>query len=186
MNSLLSLLQPYPFERLKQLFAEVTLPANYSAISLGMGEPRHPTPQFIKDTLCSHLEGLASYPATAGDIRLRTAFTEWIRRRYQLDLNPATQVLPDSTAGPTRACRHACARTATPTHHRFSTTTILRLRCVPMQTEHGNPVPPRPSNPRRSRNMAPAFVPFRPSGPNVEPSSPSTTHRQDRPGWSMR
>ena len=94
MNSLLSLLQPYPFERLKQLFAEVTLPANYSAISLGMGEPRHPTPQFIKDTLCSHLEGLASYPATAGDIRLRTAFTEWIQRRYQLDLNPATQVLP--------------------------------------------------------------------------------------------
>ena len=94
MNSLLSLLQPYPFERLKQLFAEVTPPANYSAISLGMGEPRHPTPQFIKDTLCSHLEGLASYPATAGDIRLRTAFTEWIQRRYQLDLNPATQVLP--------------------------------------------------------------------------------------------
>ena len=94
MNSLLSLLQPYPFERLKQLFAEVTLPANYSAISLGMGEPRHPTPQFIKDTPCSHLEGLASYPATAGDIRLRTAFTEWIQRRYQLDLNPATQVLP--------------------------------------------------------------------------------------------
>lgn len=94
MNSLLSLLQPYPFERLKQLFAEVTPPANYSAISLGMGEPRHPTPQFIKDRLCSHLEGLASYPATAGDIRLRTAFTEWIQRRYQLDLNPATQVLP--------------------------------------------------------------------------------------------
>ena len=94
MNSLLSLLQPYPFERLKQLFAEVTLPADYSAISLGMGEPRHPTPQFIKDTLCSHLEGLASYPATAGDIRLRTAFTDWIQRRYQLDLSPATQVLP--------------------------------------------------------------------------------------------
>ncbi|PIF90636.1 succinyldiaminopimelate aminotransferase [Acidovorax sp. 62] len=94
MNSLLSHLQPYPFERLRQLFAEVTPPAHYSPISLGMGEPRHPTPQFIKDTLCNNLERLASYPATAGDIRLRTAFTDWIVRRYQLTLSPATQVLP--------------------------------------------------------------------------------------------
>lgn len=94
MNSLLSLLQPYPFERLKQLFADVTPPTQYSAISLGMGEPRHPTPQFIKDTLSSNLEGLASYPATVGDIRLRTACTDWMARRYQLQLDPATQVLP--------------------------------------------------------------------------------------------
>ena len=42
MNPLLSHLQPYPFERLRQLFAGVTPPAAYSPISLGMGEPRHP------------------------------------------------------------------------------------------------------------------------------------------------
>ncbi|HTH08576.1 MAG TPA: succinyldiaminopimelate transaminase [Acidovorax sp.] len=64
MNPLLSHLQPYPFERLRQLFAGVTPPAAYSPISLGMGEPRHPTPQFIKDALGNNLFGLASYPAT--------------------------------------------------------------------------------------------------------------------------
>ena len=69
MNPLLSHLQPYPFERLRQLFAGVTPPAAFSPVSLGMGEPRHPTPQFIKDAISANLDGLASYPATAGDLR---------------------------------------------------------------------------------------------------------------------
>ena len=94
MNPLLSQLQPYPFERLRQLFAGVTPPANYSAISLGMGEPRHPTPQFIKDALSNNLNGLASYPATAGDLKLRESFTGWLAQRYALTIDPATQVLP--------------------------------------------------------------------------------------------
>ena len=94
MNPLLSHLQPYPFERLRQLFAGVTPPAAYSPISLGMGEPRHPTPQFIKDALSNNLEGLASYPATAGEPRLREAFTRWLNQRYALTLDAGTQVLP--------------------------------------------------------------------------------------------
>ena len=94
MNPLLSRLQPYPFERLRQLFATVTPPAHLSPISLGMGEPRHATPAFIKDALVAGLGGLASYPATAGEPRLREAFTGWIARRYGLALDPATQVLP--------------------------------------------------------------------------------------------
>lgn len=94
MNPLLFHLQPYPFERLRQLFAGVTPPANYSAISLGMGEPRHPTPPFIKDALSNNLNGLASYPATAGDLKLREAFTGWLAQRYALTIDPATQVLP--------------------------------------------------------------------------------------------
>ena len=94
MNPLLSHLQPYPFERLRKLFAGVTPPAQYSPISLGMGEPRHPTPQFIKDALSNNLNGLASYPATAGEPRLREAFTTWLRKRYALTLDAGSQVLP--------------------------------------------------------------------------------------------
>jgi N-succinyldiaminopimelate aminotransferase len=94
MNPLLSRLQPYPFERLKQLFSDLTPNASYRPISLGIGEPRHATPQIIKDAWCADLSGLASYPATAGDPRLREAFCGWMLRRYGLTLNPATQVLP--------------------------------------------------------------------------------------------
>lgn len=94
MNPLLSLLQPYPFERLRQLFAGVTPATQHSAISLGMGEPRHATPRFIQDALAANLAGLASYPATAGEPRLREACAAWMQRRYGLAVDPATQVLP--------------------------------------------------------------------------------------------
>ncbi|BDT72263.1 LL-diaminopimelate aminotransferase [Comamonadaceae bacterium OS-4] len=98
MNPNLSRLQAYPFERLRQLFAAVTPNAAFSPISLGIGEPRHPTPQLIKDAYCHAIQsgesGLAAYPATAGDPKLRQSMVNWIQRRYELALNPATQVLP--------------------------------------------------------------------------------------------
>ena len=94
MNPLLSRLQAYPFERLRQLFAGITPNPAYSHISLGMGEPRHATPAFIEQALINSLKGLSSYPATAGEPALRAAFTTWLQRRYALELDPATQVLP--------------------------------------------------------------------------------------------
>ncbi|MEO8855619.1 MAG: succinyldiaminopimelate transaminase [Burkholderiaceae bacterium] len=98
MNPLLSRLQPYPFERLRQLFAGIVPNTAYRPISLGIGEPRHPTPSFIVQALSDAAarvpSGLASYPATAGEPALRAAFTDWLKRRYALELDPATQVLP--------------------------------------------------------------------------------------------
>ncbi|QJY33164.1 MULTISPECIES: succinyldiaminopimelate transaminase [Diaphorobacter] len=94
MNPLLSLLQPYPFERLRQLFAGVTPSAAHRAISLGIGEPRHATPPFIQEALAANLAGLASYPSTAGDPSLREACAGWMQRRYRIPVDPATQVLP--------------------------------------------------------------------------------------------
>ena len=98
MNPLLSRLQPYPFERLRGLFAGVTPNPAYRPISLGIGEPRHATPAFIAQALADSAagspSGLAVYPATVGEARLRQAFTGWLARRYGLDLDPATQVLP--------------------------------------------------------------------------------------------
>jgi N-succinyldiaminopimelate aminotransferase len=93
-NPRLSRLQPYPFEKLRDLFAAVT-PAAVPAIRLSIGEPQHPTPAFIRDALVAHLDGLSVYPTTAGDDRLREAMAAWFRRRFQLRrLDAATQVLP--------------------------------------------------------------------------------------------
>ena len=98
MNPLLSRLQPYPFERLRQLFAGVSTNPAYRPISLGIGEPKHPTPTFItralSDAAASVPSGLAAYPATAGEPALRAAFAAWLQRRYALQVNPATQLLP--------------------------------------------------------------------------------------------
>jgi len=94
MNPLLAKLQPYPFARLRELFAGVTPDPAFSPISLGIGEPKHATPGFIKDALTAGLGTLAAYPATAGDLPLRQSFTAWLHKRYGLELDPATQVLP--------------------------------------------------------------------------------------------
>ena len=98
LNPLLQRLQPYPFERLRQLFAGVTPNPAYRPISLGMGEPKHATPSFIQqalnDAVLAQPSGLAAYPATAGEPALRASFVQWLQRRYGLALDPATQVLP--------------------------------------------------------------------------------------------
>ncbi len=94
MNPLLSKLQPYPFERLKALFAPLTPNPAYSAISLGIGEPKHATPQLIKDALSNNLQGLAGYPATAGEPALREACAAWLQRRYKVAVDAKTQILP--------------------------------------------------------------------------------------------
>ena len=94
MNPFLQRLQPYPFERLKQLFATVTPSANHAPISLGIGEPRHATPQLVLDALASSTAALSSYPATAGIPALRQSCANWVQRRYGLTLNPENQILP--------------------------------------------------------------------------------------------
>jgi N-succinyldiaminopimelate aminotransferase len=94
MNPLLSSLQPYPFERLKQLFSTVTPNPAYAPISLGIGEPRHATPQLVLDALSKATAQLAAYPATAGLAALRESCVNWMQRRYGLKLDAATQVLP--------------------------------------------------------------------------------------------
>ena len=94
MNPLLQRLQPYPFERLKQLFSTVTPSAKYPPISLGIGEPRHATPQLVLDALAASTEALSSYPATAGLPALRQSCANWVQRRYGLALNPDNQILP--------------------------------------------------------------------------------------------
>jgi N-succinyldiaminopimelate aminotransferase len=94
MNPLLATLQPYPFERLKRLFASVTPNPSYSHISLGIGEPRHATPQLVLDELAAATGELAMYPPTAGSPALREACAGWVKRRYGVSIDPATQVLP--------------------------------------------------------------------------------------------
>jgi len=94
MNPRLELLQPYPFERLRTLQAGVTPNPALPAISLGLGEPRHPAPAVVLDALRDNLAGLSNYPATAGSPELRAAIAAWIQRRYGLQLDEATQVLP--------------------------------------------------------------------------------------------
>jgi N-succinyldiaminopimelate aminotransferase len=95
MNPDLAKLQPYPFEKLRALLADATPPRGYAPITLSIGEPKHATPELIKEALTRGLGGLASYPPTIGSQGLREAVARWLTRRYTLpSIDPGTQVLP--------------------------------------------------------------------------------------------
>lgn len=99
MNPHLSQLHPYPFEKLAGLKHGITAPADKSHIALSIGEPKHPTPEFIQQALIENLSGLGNYPTTKGLPQLRSAISEWLARRFNLPIaavNSESQVLPVS------------------------------------------------------------------------------------------
>ncbi|AMN47364.1 succinyldiaminopimelate aminotransferase [Steroidobacter denitrificans] len=97
MNPFLQKLHPYPFERQRALLAGANPPHDLAHISLSIGEPRHAPPEFVLRKLIDSLQGLGSYPQTAGIAPLRAAIAAWLTRRFHLpagSLDPETMVLP--------------------------------------------------------------------------------------------
>lgn len=97
MNRDLDRLQPYPFEKLRSLFAGAEPPAGLAHIALSIGEPKHATPEFIGTAIQDNLTYLANYPLTKGGPELRGTICEWLTRRFALppgSLDPDRHVLP--------------------------------------------------------------------------------------------
>jgi N-succinyldiaminopimelate aminotransferase len=95
MNPNLNKLQPYPFQRLRDLFAGIKANPDYSPVNLSIGEPKHATPALIQQALVDNLAGLANYPTTLGVPALREAIAAWLSRRYAIPLmNSETEIVP--------------------------------------------------------------------------------------------
>jgi len=102
-NPLLRRLGGYPLARFQdlklQLAAEGTPLHDFS-----VGDPVEPTPPFVRQALIDGLDPVSQYPTAAGLAALRAAIAAWVRRRFQVEVDPATQVLP--TAGSKEAIFH--------------------------------------------------------------------------------
>lgn len=95
MNPTLNNLQPYPFQKLSKLLDGITPNPSLTPIHLHIGEPKHPTPDFIRQELINHLDELAHYPTTLGTKWLRASIASWLIQRYQLTaLDPDNEVIP--------------------------------------------------------------------------------------------
>ena len=104
MNRDLSRLQPYPFEKLTKLKAEVTPPAELPHIAFSIGEPKHASPEFVVKTLADNLNALSNYPTTKGIPELREAIAAWCTRRFNL---PEGQLTADHHVLPVNGTREA-------------------------------------------------------------------------------
>lgn len=97
MNLDLQQLHPYPFEKLTQLFKQSKHNDGLDHIALSIGEPKHTSPDFVRQVLANNLDKLAVYPTTKGLPELRTAISEWASKRFELGeqgLCPETETLP--------------------------------------------------------------------------------------------
>lgn len=97
MNTMLQGLQPYPFEKLASLLADIVPPTDRTAINLSIGEPKHPVAGWIRDAMAQSLDGISRYPTTRGEATLRQAASHWLERRFSLtpgSVDPETQLLP--------------------------------------------------------------------------------------------
>ena len=99
MNPYIQDLLPYPFERLAKLKENISPNSDYPHTSLALGEPKHPSPDFIVDLFRDEsavISGLGAYPATRGEDQLREVIATWHRSRYKVQLNPDLEILPVS------------------------------------------------------------------------------------------
>ncbi|MCH8552975.1 MAG: succinyldiaminopimelate transaminase [Natronospirillum sp.] len=88
-------LQPYPFQRLKELLAGVTPEPSLDPIALSIGEPKHAAPEFVRESLVGALDDLEIYPTTGGTAELKQAIGRWLSRRFSLPPLEAEQhILP--------------------------------------------------------------------------------------------
>ena len=95
MNSLLSKLQPYPFQKFSKILDNLIPNAEKKQIRLSIGEPQHETPEIILNSLNASSHRVAKYPTTQGSIELRESISAWVERRFGIgEIDPASEVLP--------------------------------------------------------------------------------------------
>jgi LL-diaminopimelate aminotransferase len=94
-SSRLDRLPPYLFAELERKIAAKEA-AGVDVISLGIGDPDTPTPRPVVEALATAAAdpGTHQYPSNRGRPELRDAFAGFYRRRFGVDLDPATEIVP--------------------------------------------------------------------------------------------
>ncbi|MBI5050929.1 MAG: aminotransferase class I/II-fold pyridoxal phosphate-dependent enzyme [Nitrospirae bacterium] len=87
-------LPPYVFAIVNSLKMEARRRGE-DIIDLGMGNPDLPTPKHIVDKLIEAVQNPKNhrYSASRGITQLRMAICEWYKRRYDVDMDPETEVV---------------------------------------------------------------------------------------------
>jgi succinyldiaminopimelate transaminase len=83
----------YPFVQLEETRRRLVA-QGVDVIDFGKGDPNEPTDPRIRQALVDAVPERAPYPLAAGLPELREAAAGWCRRRFGVDLDPDTEVVP--------------------------------------------------------------------------------------------
>ena len=97
LNPVFAELGDYPIAQI-QMRARDRRDAGLSVIDFSIGDPREPTPAFIVEALRESVPAISQYPTSAGLLELRQAVAGYVLRRFGVEVDPATQVIPTSGA----------------------------------------------------------------------------------------
>src|SRR5437763_1237706 len=94
-SSRLERIPPYLFAQLERKIAEKKA-KGIDVISLGIGDPDTPTPQVVVDALreAAGDPGTHRYPSNRGRQEFRDAVAAFYARRFGVELDPATEIIP--------------------------------------------------------------------------------------------
>ena len=93
LSPVLAELAQYPFAQLDDWKADAHA-RGIEVIDFGQGDPREPTPAFIRDALLASVDEVSSYPRATGLPALRTAIAGWIEHRFGTSVDPASEIVP--------------------------------------------------------------------------------------------
>lgn len=94
-NPVLAELGAYPIAELQSL-ARRMREAGEPLIDFSIGDPIEPTPEFIRQRMAESIPEVSQYPTVRGLASLRTAIAGYLGRRFGVDVDPDTQVIPTS------------------------------------------------------------------------------------------
>jgi succinyldiaminopimelate transaminase len=120
----------YPFVKLEQAKRELAA-RGVELIDFGKGDPREPTDSRIRRALAESLTEISTYPLAEGLPELREAVAGWCARRFGVQPDPGTEVVP------TYGSKEAIFLLAQLVVDRDSTRNLV------VTTEPGYPVPDR-------------------------------------------
>ena len=83
----------YPFVRLEEA-RRALVAQGVEVIDFGKGDPNEPTDPIIRQALVDALPERAPYPLAAGLPELREAAAGWCARRFGVELDPDTELIP--------------------------------------------------------------------------------------------
>ncbi len=88
-------LKPYLFVEINKKIAEKRAKGE-EVVSFAIGDPDIPTPPHVINKLCETAKDPANhrYPESEGMPELHNAIAEWYKKRFNVTLDPATEVLP--------------------------------------------------------------------------------------------
>ncbi|THD76598.1 aminotransferase class I/II-fold pyridoxal phosphate-dependent enzyme [Thalassobius vesicularis] len=85
-------LPAYAFPRLRALL-DAHEPGG-PVMHMTIGEPKHAFPDWVHDLVVESVAGFAQYPPNEGTPALRAAIAGFLKRRYGVEVDPETQIMP--------------------------------------------------------------------------------------------